>query len=285
MKRIIVILQLLIPVLTIAQDKGLLWSIRGPEGQQSFLYGTIHIQQEEVFRYGTAVDSCLKLSDKFLPELILDSIQPMQMMMLMALPPDSTIAMALSEEEYAKANACALEKGGAELSAFPGVKPFFIMAQWMQKELPQDRPYPLDVYLLGKARELGLKTQALEKLEEQLDAIQSLSLRDQALMLSQFCDETEDDNMEDLVQKYLDGDLQAFAQMMKDPLFPEGFEEAFLTKRNHTMHDRILTYSQNEVCFFAVGAAHLSGPEGLIALLRKSGYRLEPIPFKFTGKP
>lgn len=285
MKGIGIVLQLLIPVLSIAQDKGLLWSVQGPEGQQSYLYGTIHIQQEEVFRYGTAVDSCLKLSDKFLPELILDSIQPMQMMMLMALPPDSTIAMALNEDEYAKANACALEKGGAELSAFPGVKPFFIMAQWMQNELPQDRPYPLDVHLLNKARALGLKTQALEKLEEQLDAIQSLSLREQALMLTRLCDETKDDNMEDLVHKYLDGDLEAFAQMMDDPLLPQGFEEAFLTKRNHTMHQRILTYSQDVVCFFAVGAAHLSGSEGLIALLRKSGYRVEPIPFKFSGKP
>jgi uncharacterized protein len=37
------------------------------------------------------------------------------------------------------------------------------------------------------------------------------------------------------------------------------------------------TNMQKSSCFFAVGAAHLGGDIGVIALLRKQGYNVKPI--------
>ena len=48
------------------------------------------------------------------------------------------------------------------------------------------------------------------------------------------------------------------------------------------MADRIAAISKEQVTFNAVGAAHLGGKDGVIALLRKNGYTVKPIKTKFN---
>jgi hypothetical protein len=50
-----------------------------------------------------------------------------------------------------------------------------------------------------------------------------------------------------------------------------------LTKRNLKMADRIKEMSAGKSCFFAVGAAHLPGEDGLIELLTAKGFKVEPV--------
>ena len=55
------------------------------------------------------------------------------------------------------------------------------------------------------------------------------------------------------------------------------FEEDFLIKRNHNWVNKIKKQINEETSFIAVGAAHLYGEEGLVALLRKEGYTVKAI--------
>ena len=60
-----------------------------------------------------------------------------------------------------------------------------------------------------------------------------------------------------------------------------GFNEALLTKRNIVMANRIDTLVGKTSTMIAVGAGHLGGPQGMIALLKKKGYQLKQVPFTF----
>ena len=51
----------------------------------------------------------------------------------------------------------------------------------------------------------------------------------------------------------------------------------FLDKRNKKWIERIVDRMDQRSVFFAVGVGHLWGEKGLIALLRREGYTIEPI--------
>jgi hypothetical protein len=44
------------------------------------------------------------------------------------------------------------------------------------------------------------------------------------------------------------------------------------------MAQRIIPYLEQGNSFIAVGALHLAGPRGILALLRQSGYTTAPVP-------
>jgi uncharacterized protein YbaP (TraB family) len=48
------------------------------------------------------------------------------------------------------------------------------------------------------------------------------------------------------------------------------------------MAKRLLALLQDGRVFVAVGALHLPGPRGLLAMLRQHGYDLEPMPVPFS---
>ena len=56
-----------------------------------------------------------------------------------------------------------------------------------------------------------------------------------------------------------------------------GFMDLMLYDRNRNWVETIKVQSAKEASFYAVGAGHLGGEEGVIALLRKAGFTVKPI--------
>ena len=55
------------------------------------------------------------------------------------------------------------------------------------------------------------------------------------------------------------------------------FLEDFLFARNRDWIPKIEEIIRQQPSFIAVGALHLAGDEGLITMLRKQGYTIEPV--------
>ncbi len=53
--------------------------------------------------------------------------------------------------------------------------------------------------------------------------------------------------------------------------------ESILYNRNRNWIPKIETQITKEITFIAVGAAHLGGDKGVLNLLRKKGYFVEPV--------
>jgi uncharacterized protein YbaP (TraB family) len=76
-----------------------------------------------------------------------------------------------------------------------------------------------------------------------------------------------------LVQLYISQDIGAMvASFDEDEL--SAYDSLLLIDRNHNWIPLMVEQMKTRSCFFAVGAAHLGGPDGVIALLRKEGYRV-----------
>lgn len=82
----------------------------------------------------------------------------------------------------------------------------------------------------------------------------------------------------DMEDSYLRGDIEElFNFTKKSSEIYEGFYEALLPDRNHIMANGLDTLIHQHKVFCAVGAAHLSGEEGVIQLLKNKGYTLRPV--------
>lgn len=269
-----------------AQDEAtsLLWEISGKGLEKpSYLYGTIHIQDKKVFQFPDVVTTSLFNCDAYAMEVLLDEVDPatVQAAMLMK---DKTLKDLFSEEEFKILDRALKEKIGQSALLFNMVKPFFISAQLMQSDLKQDMPLALDMHLLKMAKDSGLIGLGIEKFQAQVDAINSISLEDQAKMLMESTIDTISDDstkMIELLDGYLAGDITSLIELMKDTTMPEEFNKEFIVKRNRVMAKNIIKFSKTQPTFNAIGAAHLGGDEGVISLIRSKGYVVKAIPFKF----
>jgi uncharacterized protein YbaP (TraB family) len=57
----------------------------------------------------------------------------------------------------------------------------------------------------------------------------------------------------------------------------DGFKKVLLADRNIKMRDAAIPKLEKGRAFIAVGALHLPGDTGLVALLRARGYTLDPV--------
>ncbi len=271
----------------IAQHSGaILWEISGKNlKQKSYLFGTIHIQDERVFQFSEEILAAFDSCDAFAMEVILDEVDAETTQKAILLE-EGTIKDIISEEDYALLDAYFKEKAGTSVALYVKLKPFFLYSQLSQLDMKMDKDMALDMYLLQKAREEGKATYSIEKFEEQVAAIDKISLEDQAKMLMEEVKkedeegEEKEDDTEKLIQAYLDADLDKMIELLADTTLPAEFNQAFVIDRNKVMCKRIIKMIKKESCFCAVGAAHLGGEEGLIELLRAKGYTLKPIKTK-----
>jgi hypothetical protein len=71
--------------------------------------------------------------------------------------------------------------------------------------------------------------------------------------------------------------LTALNALAETPADAEIYYKLMVTERNRAWMPNLTRYLDEGQAFVNVGAAHLPGPQGLIALLRSRGYRVEPI--------
>lgn len=286
MKRILLLATVLVIGLQLsAQKNSLLWKISGKKLEQpSYLYGTIHIQDENVFAFDSIIYEKLAACDAFAMELIMDDIQPSVLRKSMLME-EGSIKDYLTDEEYEILDSVMLEATGQSLALFLKMKPFFLSSQIMQAQMPKDMPVALDLHFLDKARKANKKVYGIEELEDQIGAIDALSIEDQMEMLMEGITDTSSINsmeqFDNLMQAYIAQDLDSIFKISTDTALPSEFNKEFLIKRNKKMAKQIIRFSKKHSTFSAIGAAHLPGPKGVIRHLRKRGYTVEPVPFRF----
>lgn len=264
-------------------SQSLLWRISGKGLKNpSYLYGTIHIQDKRVFAYDPLIEEKIKECDAYAMEVLLDELdkESVQKAMLMK---DVTLDKLMSKDEYDFLDKFMKEKTGMSIFLFNKTKPFFIMSQVMQAGMSKDKELPLDMHFLDIARKSGKIALGIEKFEEQMAAVDQISLQAQAVMLLQSAKDTvkEDDNFDKLLDAYLSENLDKMLELSNDSTMPANFNDAFLINRNVRMAKQIAKFSKKQTTFNAIGAAHLGGPKGVLELLRQKGFTIEPVPFKF----
>lgn len=275
--------------------KPLLWKIEGGK-KPSYLFGTIHLTRPAVTTLPKTVSGALDRADAVFTEVPADMATMLGATQKMFLPDGGTLDTILSEELLTKLSAeLAAVNPAFTLAAFQRFKPWAIAATLMMLE--DQMKYPgalaLDMQLFQRAAMAGKQTGGIETIDEQLGIFDAFSQEEQIQMLEETIDLMQtsrakgESPVQQLVDAYLSGDLaRVDAEMAKwnaaspDPELTERFMERLLYKRNVHMAERMAAMIREHPdtgYFFAIGAAHLGGERGVLALLEKAGLKLSRV--------
>jgi uncharacterized protein YbaP (TraB family) len=285
MRSLLTILLILLFHISNAQ---LLWEISGKKMKKpSFLYGTFHVRDERVFRFGDSVMIKFNSCKAYAGELDISNVglgEQIRMAKLMLMPGDTTLDMLISQEEYKLVLKKAEEKLGDKAFIINKIKPIFTSALMTEStnkntEKKSDSTDYLDQYLQKLAKSKKMQIIGIETVEEQMVALDRLALKDQAAMLLSTMKEEEsgEQSMEVLYDAYIKQDLKKIEEIVEAAGMPDEFSQAVLKERNYVMANRISKFIKKKSTFIGIGVAHLPGKEGVIELLRKNGYTLRPV--------
>jgi len=264
--------------------QGLLWEIYGNGlTDTSYLYGTMHIQDERVFQFQEGVEKAFDRSVIFAMELNMDSVNTLELMSELIMESPHRLDSLLSEKEYEIVNQYFKDSLGIGLLIFNKMQPIYTSQMVSLKKMNKDSAEALDIYLFNKAKEQNKIVVGLEFMEEQINAFKSIPYDIQAKELFNAVEDAingEDQQIDGLIDYYVKGDLDRLLALTLESEFSDNeintiFQKVFLVNRNHKMADRSEKYIKKGSTFIAIGAAHLPGPEGVIENLRKKGYTVK----------
>lgn len=263
-----------------AQNNSLLWEITGENLQApSYLFGTMHVKDKRAFLFHDSLMIKLKSCKTFAGEIVLDKAAAKEVSSDLLLPPGQELKTLLSEREYRKVKKFCRKHLGAMALFVNKIKPVFTSAMISESLMENDMPKALDEYLQDKAKDYNLKITGLETVKEQMNALDELSVQDQAKMLVEQIDQIEEEKKEiqRLANVYTSQNLDSIYSFVQTPEMQSEFGDALIKDRNLVMTERLEKLILSETTFCAIGAAHLPGENGVINLLRKRGYKLRPV--------
>lgn len=266
------------------KDSALLYEISGNGLEKpSYLFGTFHIICSKDMIQTTKLTSYVDKTERLFLEVDLSNQAEMQSGAKMAFLADGkTLKDLYSKEEYAKVDELMQNSLGLPLENFKTYKPLFLSVSILTnpKTLGCSQANSYDLSFMQYAVSKQKPVEGLETMQLQIDTIDSIPLEKQAKDLYEIAlnpDKSTKEFMQMLeIYKTQDaGKIFQFMQtQMKDDVM---FQTNFLDKRNTAWIPKIEKAVKEKPTFFAVGAGHLGGKTGVINLLRKRGFKVEPI--------
>lgn len=258
-----------------AASQSLLWRISGADIRTSYLFGTIHIKDKRVFSLSDSVLHAQERCGSTVLELDLSRQTTAEIAQLIVLPDSKTLADIYSPEQLAQIEQVLVSRSGMDLQSFMHLQPIVLLSALADSHFSSDMPYSLDEFLQKRALDLGKPVTGLETVTEQFQALTSIP---HATIFTYLKDTANTDHLVlPMLNAYLSADLAELSSLMAQDSLMVNYSNELVIKRNHLMSQRISAIIPSQSCFIAIGAGHLAGDEGVIALLRKQGYKVEPV--------
>ncbi|MCB0790550.1 MAG: TraB/GumN family protein [Flavobacteriales bacterium] len=264
-------------------EHALLWRITSPDlPASSYLYGTVHSRDGRVFHANDSLWQVAARMPRLIGELDNDEARggAMGMMKNMTMPDGRKLKDLYDDpKDLARVEAVLKEELGPAGMMADRLKPFWLMAMLIEEQMPKDSSAVLDDMLQQRARRAGHTVAGLETLQEQLDAVEAIPLKDQAGMLLDLVKhDLYSKDLEKLVKAYASQDLGRVLRMMERTGSTDLVDEQLIVQRNIRMATRMDSLmQQGPPSLFAVGAGHLPGDRGLLKLLQERGYSVLPV--------
>lgn len=261
--------------------RGLLWRIESPGRAPSHLFGTIHSSDPRVLALPAPVTQAFEGAASFTMEMVTDGSALVTMAEQMFLGEGQTLKQLTGDALYGEIRAALAARGLPDLG-LEKQKPWAVlMTLWAP---PSRGAMFLDLALQLKATLAGKPVHGLETMQEQLSVFDSLSLEDQVALLRETVKAQKEiaAQLEALTRAWLARDLTGLMDTVEryrpaDARIYNSLMQRLLDDRNRRMAERMEPRLAEGKAFIAVGAAHLPGPDGLLALLARRGYRLTAI--------
>jgi uncharacterized protein YbaP (TraB family) len=261
--------------------RGFIWKAERA-GKQVWLVGSLHLLTPDFYPLPDSIEQAFAKSSVLMEEIDMnDAADPQFAAVVLSKamnPSGVTLASQLSKETIASVTAW-LAKLGIGFESLQAMKPWMVSITIQTiglKQLGFDENLGIDKHFMDAATRAKKPLVPLETALEQINFLDGLSPKTQDQMLRQSVEsnDTEQAEIKTIAAAWRAGDVPTMERValsdMKDA--PEVYE-TLLAGRNRRWVPKIEACAQaNSSCFVVVGAAHLVGPDGLLALLKKQGY-------------
>ena len=280
MKRFFILAILLLNTITIAyaNDRGIFWKLKAPNGLTHYLFGTMHTDDNRIITFLPIVKQSLNASDLLVVEIASDDHAKNLFMSNHSLTSDLNEAELNQIKKLSEFHVMYFEN-------VVRMKPW-LLAIIFDSPKPSNE-FNQDFLLMSMASDLDKDVTGIESSQEHFAIMDSLSFDDQLVMLRSVLKKTEKERLSDyklLMKEYLLADLDRIRKTDEEltgKLLPPDLwakmKIQLMDERNKKMVTKIKELSKDKQLFIAVGASHLAGQDGLLNQLRQSGFKISPI--------
>ncbi len=265
-----------------AQAQNFLWQITSPQGVKSFIIGSVHVANSDLYPLSAPIDEALAQADVLVVETLEASPSEMESFILAK----GRDARPLNERLTPTTKELLLQ---SRLD----FKPLEHQATWLaalslQLELMRqngfESQYGLDAYFLSQAKAKELEVVALESLSDQLGPLSEMDDVEADLFLRSVLLEADNlaADMDKLLSTWKQGDTSEFQDIFFQQYnkYPELIPllDKLIFARNKTMAARLRPLlSEAKSYFVVVGAGHLVGKESILSILAKEGFQISQL--------
>ena len=277
----IIILAGLLSMHSNAQEQSLCYEIShdklGIEG--CYLFGTMHVMEENSFFYPKKISKLLGNTDALCLEI--KNINEAQ------IDPDMLFDTTLHLKAYCDSTEWSNLTTWAEENLFmkplqfeenfEHAKPFMLLQFILAMNLPANKKsHEQELEKFATANKIQLM--GLESINEQLNIFNQIHFDDQMDMVFNELNNGEKNiqDFNDMQQAYKNENLDKLCDFASQETLA-GNKALFLDDRNKKWIPKMIEMMEKNKIFFAVGAGHLCGKNGLIALLQAEGCTLKAI--------
>ncbi len=287
---------------TDAEVHPMLFHVTGPEGQEGWLFGTIHVGDQRIDtalgKLKPVLNGCDALAVEFdVVAYEKDYGAQLRAMGHFLLRDGTKISDHMPAETYEKAAALLREAGLSSM-----LTDSYNLAMWSQlvsqaailTRTDYDMEFSMDRSLIRYCYEKKIEVRDVESAEFQYALLASFSDELNLLLIDSTLNglDTYGAGVDALYGAWLSGDYDRIVGVLNEEsggsgdlteeqaALLEDYYDQMLARRNLSMSDKAVAWLEaGDQVFFAVGAAHLVDEGGLVELLRAGGYTVEQVDY------
>ena len=262
-------------------DRGLLWRVSTADVAPSHVFGTIHVPDPRLAELPALVQSRFDTARSLMLEFVPDPYSRERFLEASMFLDRQTLSEKIGTEDFERAVEH-LAPIGLPREVVNKLKPWGVLLNLRDPQRAA-QGVPLDAQLLELARARRMPLSQIEGIEEQIFTFDEFPMEGQVLLLKHSLANRAEllELAERTLDAYLERDLGAISRLRAQFIerHPRiAAQQAALNKR--IVEDRSVVMAfrmQRELrrgnAFVALGALHLYGEKGVLALLEDDGYR------------
>lgn len=271
---------------SIASADSSVWQIQS-EDHTIYLGGTVHLLRATDFPLPDEYAQAYAASSKLIFETDLNSMNDLsvqaKLLQKLSYSGDKSLKTVLNEEAYSELVAYT-SNIGLPFAMLEKFKPGMIvsMLQVMEFQRIGFTPQGVDAYFNTLAMADGKPLGQLETIDDQIGFLASMGDGNESEFILLSLKDLEDtvDVMDEMIKAWRAGDNDALSELFVADMLEQAPEiyDSLLKQRNLNWQPQLKSMLESpEVEFVLVGAAHLVGPDGLLALLKARGFQVSQL--------
>jgi uncharacterized protein len=269
---------------TTATGKHFLWTVRS-DAKVLYLAGSVHALGADAYPLPAVFEQAFAASGTLVEELDLAdaaSLSAAPLLLAKGLYGDGRTFESAVSKETATMVAQYFKQTGLPMEMIRPMKPWMIMLMLTAFELQKvglDANLGLDKYFYDKATAakkpmIGLETAEfqIDRFDKMPDAVQEQMLRSTLTEL-----DAQSNELKSMIVAWQRGDTATLEKSVRTSFanYPAAYTSLIAERNRNWLPQLQMCLSRPRPCFVVVGAAHMVGPDGLLALLQQQGYKIE----------